>query len=163
MTTHRIRARPPRGPVEAPPLSTDPDTLRSFLEDAAHFPGGQAAAVAFPRTEGEVAALVRDHERILPIGAQSSVTGGATPRGEVILSTARLAEIGAIGSSRVRVQPGVPIAALLEALLGTAAVEGAMLPRVVLALYPAPEVLVQLRQVGHRREHQPLLEVALNG
>ena len=117
MTTHRIRARPPRGPVEAPPLSTDPDTLRSFLEDAAHFPGGHAAAVAFPRTEGEVAALVRHHERVLPIGAQSSVTGGATPRGEVILSTARLAEIGAIGSSRVRVQPGVPIAALKEALL----------------------------------------------
>jgi D-lactate dehydrogenase (cytochrome) len=117
MTTHRIHTRAPREPVEAPPLVTDADTLRSLLEDAAHFPGGHAPAAAFPRTEGEVAALVRQHRRILPIGAQSSVTGGATPRGEIILSTAKLAGIGPIATTHVRVQPGVPILALKEALV----------------------------------------------
>jgi D-lactate dehydrogenase (cytochrome) len=116
MTTHCIHTRAPREPVEAPPLVTDADTLRSLLEDAAHFPGGHALAAAFPRSEGEVAALVRQHRRILPIGAQSSVTGGATPRGEVILSTAKLTGIGPIAPTHVRVQPGVPIVALKEAL-----------------------------------------------
>jgi D-lactate dehydrogenase (cytochrome) len=116
MTTHRASTRPPREPIEAPLLVTDAETLRSFLEDAAHFPGGHAPAVAFPRTEGEVAALIRQHRRILPIGAQSSVTGGATPRGEVILSTAKLARIGPIAATHVRVQPGVPIVTLKEAL-----------------------------------------------
>lgn len=115
MTTHRAITRPPREPV-APELVTDPETLRSFLEDAAHFPGGRAPAVAFPRTEGEVAALIRQHPRILPIGAQSSVTGGATPRGEVIVSTAKLVGLGPIAPTRVRVQPGVPIVTLKEAL-----------------------------------------------
>ena len=116
MPTHRIEARPPRAPLDLPAVATDAGTLASFLEDAAHFPGGHAEAVAFPRNEGEVAALVRAHPRILPIGAQSSVTGGATPRGEVILSTAKLAAIGAIGFESMRVQPGVPIATLKEAL-----------------------------------------------
>jgi len=116
MPTHRIEARPPRGPLDLPALATDAGTLASFLEDAAHFPGGHATAVSFPRSEGEVAALVRQSRRVLPVGAQSSVTGGATPRGEVILSTAKLAAIGTMGLESVRVQPGVPILTLKEAL-----------------------------------------------
>jgi D-lactate dehydrogenase (cytochrome) len=116
MTTHRIEARPPRGRVESPPLTTDADIVKTFLEDAAHFPGGHAPAVAFPTTEAEVAALLRGHSRVLPIGAQSSVTGGATPRGEIVLGTAKLAAIGHVGEDEVRVQPGVPIATLQEAL-----------------------------------------------
>lgn len=116
MTTHRIETRPARPPLELPAVATDADVLRSFLEDAAHFPGGHATAIAFPRSEGEVAALVRQQRHILPIGAQSSVTGGATPRGELILSTAKLAAIGAIGPESMRVQPGVPIVTLKEAL-----------------------------------------------
>ncbi len=117
MPRHRIETRLARAPADVPALVSDADTLRSYLEDAAHFPGGRAAAVAFPRTEGEVAALVRTERHLLPIGAQSSVTGGATPRGEVILSTAKLSSIGAIGPDRVRVQPGVPIVTLKEALI----------------------------------------------
>jgi D-lactate dehydrogenase (cytochrome) len=117
MSTHRIIARPPSGPGTAPPVSHDADTIRSLLEDAAHFPGGYADAVAFPRSEAEVAALLQQHARVLPIGAQSSVTGGATPRGELILSTAKLAGILQIGTDSVRVQPGVSLAALQEAML----------------------------------------------
>ncbi len=117
MPGHRIETRPPRAAADAPALVTDTDTLRSYLEDAAHFPGGHAVAIAFPRTEGEVAALVRAERHILPIGAQSSVTGGATPRGEVILSTAKMASIGPIGPDSVAVQPGVPIVTLKEALV----------------------------------------------
>jgi D-lactate dehydrogenase (cytochrome) len=63
-----------------------------------------------------VAALVARYPRVLPIGAQSSLTGGATPRGDLVLSTARMDRIVEIGRDFVRVQPGVPIATLQQAL-----------------------------------------------
>ncbi|HEY3383665.1 MAG TPA: FAD-binding oxidoreductase [Vicinamibacterales bacterium] len=114
--SHRIAARAPRGPVSSPPVDSDASTLQSYLEDAAHYPGGVAAGVVVPRSEGEVAAVVRDHPRVLPIGAQSSVTGGATPRGEVVLSTAKMAAIIEIGDEVARVQPGLPLVTLKETL-----------------------------------------------
>jgi D-lactate dehydrogenase (cytochrome) len=116
MATHRARTRPPRPPVVAPRVLTDAEIVAAHLEDAAHFPDGYATGVAFPRSEGEVAALVREAHTVLPIGAQSSVTGGATPRGDLVLSTARLDDVLHIGADRVRVGPGVSIAALQSAL-----------------------------------------------
>ena len=114
--SHRIAARPSHGSSATPPLTCDPDTVRSYLEDAAHYPGGQAAGVVFPRTEAEVAAVLRAFERVLPVGAQSSVTGGATPRGEVVLSTSRMAQILRRGVADVRVQPGLPLVTLKQDL-----------------------------------------------
>ena len=122
--SHRASARPPKALVEPPPLNTEPDVLRSYLEDAAHFPGGVAAGVVVPRNEAEVAAVVRSCARVLPIGAQSSVTGGATPRGEVVLSTARMTEVVELGPDLVRVLPGLPIVSLKQRL----ATEGAYYP-----------------------------------
>ncbi len=114
--SHRMCARPARGPLADPPRSSDPDAVRAFLEDAAHFPGGRADAVVFPRTEGEVSAAVRSSPRVLPIGAQSSVTGGATPDGGVVLATSRMAALLEVGRDEVRVQPGLPLAELKAAL-----------------------------------------------
>jgi D-lactate dehydrogenase (cytochrome) len=117
MPDHSIRARPPAGGVTAPPrIGRDPDVLASFLEDAAHFPGGFASGLCTPSTEAEVAALVRTAASVLPIGAQSSLTGGATPRGEVLLSTSRLNRILASGDDWVRVEAGVTLVDLDAAL-----------------------------------------------
>ena len=99
-----------------PILQRDPAVLASFLEDAAHFPGGHADAIASPTTEAEVAEVVRAAAAVLPIGAQSSLTGGATPMGEVVLSTSRLNRVLDIGSDFVRVQAGVTLAELDTAL-----------------------------------------------
>ncbi len=99
-----------------PFLQTDPAILAGFLEDAAHFPGGHAAAIAQPRSEAEVADVLRASAAVLPIGAQSSLTGGATPMGEVLLGTMRLNRILDIGDDWVRVQPGVTLADLDAAL-----------------------------------------------
>ena len=90
MPGHAIHARPPRGEPSIPTVTQDPDVLASFLEDAAHFPGGHAAGIASPSSEAAVAALLRTASSVLPIGAQSSLTGGATPMGEVLLNTSRL-------------------------------------------------------------------------
>jgi D-lactate dehydrogenase (cytochrome) len=117
MPDHAIRARLPCGAADSPPqIGRDPDVLASFLEDAAHFPGGFAAGIATPSSEADVAALVRSVPAVLPIGAQSSLTGGATPNGEVILSTSHLNRVLEVGPDWVRVEAGVSLTEL-DALL----------------------------------------------
>jgi D-lactate dehydrogenase (cytochrome) len=117
MPDHIIHARQPETSA-SPRIGRDPDVLATFLEDAAHFPGGFAAGIATPASEAEVAAVMRSGSSVLPIGAQSSLTGGATPRGEVLLSTARLNRILASGDDWIRVQAGVTLVDLDAALAG---------------------------------------------
>ena len=107
-------------------LYSNPDLLASFLSDAAHVPGGHAAGVAFPRNVTEVVTVVREAAHLLPIGAQSSLTGGATPRGDVVLSTRSLTAIEVLSDHRVRVGAGVPLAELQRVL----AAEGLYYPPV---------------------------------
>ncbi len=117
MATNRIRTRPPRADRRAPPGPLPvSDDVSGFLDDAAHYPGGHAPAVAFPRDEAECAALVRDADRVLPVGAQSSLTGGATPMGHLVLSSSRMNAVGHLADDRITVQPGVALTTLREAL-----------------------------------------------
>ncbi|MFI5179743.1 MAG: FAD-binding oxidoreductase, partial [Vicinamibacterales bacterium] len=112
-----IRARPAAGgPVVPPRIGHDPDILAAFLEDAAHFPGGSARGIAAPASEAEVAAVIRSASTVLPIGAQSSLTGGATPLGELLIGTSRLNAIVASGDDWIRVQAGVTLVDLDLAL-----------------------------------------------
>jgi D-lactate dehydrogenase (cytochrome) len=110
-----LRARRP-APALAPPLERDPAILASFLSDAAHVPGGSSPGIVFPRDEAEVAAIVAASDRVLAIGAQSSLTGGATPRGEVLVSTRALSAIGIPADGCVQVGAGVPLAVLQQVL-----------------------------------------------
>jgi D-lactate dehydrogenase (cytochrome) len=115
MASHRIAARPPCGAPHRPAPITDPDRLRLVAEDAAHV-AGHASALVAPATEAEVADVLRSADRVLAIGAQSSLTGGATPLGDVVLSTSRFNRILEIGADRVRVEAGVTLADLDAAL-----------------------------------------------
>jgi D-lactate dehydrogenase (cytochrome) len=74
--------------------------------------------VAFPTSADEVAALLAGARRVLPVGAQSSLTGGATPRGDLVLSTRRLTRVDDAGSGLVRAGAGVPLADLQRSLAG---------------------------------------------
>lgn len=116
MASHRIRARPPRGRIVDVDVRRDAETVSAVLEDAAHHPGGRAAGVARPATEADVAALVRGSSHVLPIGAQSSLTGGATPTGGLVLDLRRFDRIVAVRPDEVVVQSGVPIGTLQAAL-----------------------------------------------
>jgi D-lactate dehydrogenase (cytochrome) len=100
----------------APLVDTSSELVASFLSDAAHVPGGHAVGVAFPRTIEDVAAIVAGADHVLPVGAQSSLTGGATPRGDVIVSTRALIDIEILPEQQVRVGAGVPLADLQRAL-----------------------------------------------
>ena len=86
------------------------------LEDAAHLAGGHARGLAFPCDIADVSALMRRAEPLLPIGAQSSVTGGATPMGELLVSSLRMNSVLEVGSGEVRAQAGVTLDALDAAL-----------------------------------------------
>lgn len=96
-------------------LETDPDVLAGYLEDAAHYPGGHAAALARPSTLEEVAWVVTQGRSVLPVGAQSSLTGGATPAGDVLLSTAHLTSLR-VSNDRVVAGAGVRLRDLQDAL-----------------------------------------------
>jgi D-lactate dehydrogenase (cytochrome) len=113
---HTCRTRPPRGSASACRIARDSDTVAAFLEDAAHYPGGHAAGIAYPRSEADVAEILRTADRVLTVGAQSSLTGGATPFGEVILSTARMNQVLASSAEAITVQPGVTLDAVQAAL-----------------------------------------------
>jgi D-lactate dehydrogenase (cytochrome) len=103
------RARDARGEPASAGVETSPETIGRYLEDAAHYPGGHADGIARPRSEVDVARLVAGASRILAVGAQSSVTGGATPHGGVVLSTERLTTIDTAGPAHVRAGAGVPL------------------------------------------------------
>lgn len=109
---HRLRTRPPRGPVRLPELLQSPAEIQPYLQDAAHYPGGHSPCAALPRQEGEMAALLQQAPHLLVVGAQSSLTGGATPRGEWIASTQRMTDLQFPRSDRVRAQAGVPLLTL---------------------------------------------------
>ena len=114
-------------------LEQDPELVARFLRDAAHYPGGHAAGVVRPRTVGEVveclarASAPRDRGayKVLTVGAQSSLTGGATPLGDVVLSTERLTAVSVEGD-RVRAGAGATLQAVQDAL----AASGRWLPPV---------------------------------
>ena len=102
-----------------PRIDDDPAVVSAFLSDAAHVPGGHACGVAFPRNEAETAAAVAIAARVLPVGAQSSLTGGATPRGDLVLSTRALTTVGTPTRGLVTAGAGVPLLELQRRLAAT--------------------------------------------
>ncbi len=117
MSTSRIKARTARGQGEPTPLLvTNAKVLANFLEDAAYYPGGHAPSLAEPRSESDIVKLLAKTKRVLPVGAQSSLTGGATPMGEMVLSTAQLTSIIDVGPTAIRVGAGVPLSGLQKNL-----------------------------------------------
>lgn len=73
-----------------PRAETDKDILSGWLEDAAHYPGGASQEVFFPSCEAEIAAILDRGQPCLAVGAQSSLTGGATPHGESLIAFSQM-------------------------------------------------------------------------
>jgi D-lactate dehydrogenase (cytochrome) len=116
MAARSIRARAPRGSANGSAIQHDPDIVARFLEDAAHFPGGTASGVAAPADEAAISALLAGASRVLPVGAQSSLTGGATPMGDLVIHFGRMNRILEIRRETVRAQAGVTLVELEAAL-----------------------------------------------
>jgi D-lactate dehydrogenase (cytochrome) len=114
----RIRARLPRGEERRPQALTSPDAVEPYLRDAAGTPGGHTPLVLLPRSEAEVAVALRESRAILPVGAQTSLTGGATPFGHVVLSLSRMDEIGHLSGDEIELGAGVALLSLDAHLRG---------------------------------------------
>src|SRR5438094_2797636 len=118
MSSPTIRAREPAGACSTVVIDRSAESVNPHLEDAAHFPGGHAEALAKPRTEADVAGVIAAASQVLAIGAQSSVTGGATPNGGLILSTERFTAFERVANDRVRCGAGLPLVTLQKLLGG---------------------------------------------
>jgi D-lactate dehydrogenase (cytochrome) len=119
MSVPRVRTRRPQGTVRPGLVDRSDTACRAVCEDAAHYPDGRAAGVATPATEAEIAALLRRGEPLLPVGVQSSLTGGATPHGEIVVRMTGLDDIGPLRGGTVTGGAGVTLDRL-QAVLGDA-------------------------------------------
>lgn len=100
-------------------IITDETQLKHVSSDAAHYPGGHTPELVrlFPDAgEAEVAYILQSYSKIIPIGAQTSLTGGATPMGEVILDMTQRNKILNIGEDRITVQTGISLYRMQEVL-----------------------------------------------
>lgn len=118
-----VRARAPRRSDPPQPLR-DPEILQAYVEDASAYPGGEARGLLRTAEPEAAAAWLRatwgSGVSALPQAARSSLTGGAVPRGEVVLSVEKWTEIGAVsrhaGGARLDVGAGVRLRDLQRAL-----------------------------------------------
>ncbi len=113
---HRVTTRPPHGSLSSSSAAITDEQIQAVLHDSAQYPGGYASLLIQPQSEAELASILRQYACVLPIGAQSSLTGGATPMGEVVVSLTHLTKILEIGPETVRVQAGISLRALQEEL-----------------------------------------------
>jgi D-lactate dehydrogenase (cytochrome) len=110
----------PAADVDVPVAEHDPDVVGAYLEDASGRPPGRAGGLVRPAGPAQVAAWLRSTagtgERVLPQAARSSLTGGAVPDGEVVLSVERLRSLGPVepdgDRATVRVGAGVRLGEL---------------------------------------------------
>jgi D-lactate dehydrogenase (cytochrome) len=107
-------------------VKTDPDVIRTYLEDSSFLGEGEAERVALPESAREVADLLREESadgRPVTVSAGGTgTTGGRVARGGTILATDRLAGLHELvreegGGGRAVVGPGLPLQALQSAAL----------------------------------------------
>jgi D-lactate dehydrogenase (cytochrome) len=111
-----VAARGARGEAGSVRRLRSVEDLEPLLSDAAHYPGGRTNEAVFPTNEAELAAVLAEGGSVLVVGAQSSLTGGATPRGERVISMARMNRVLAWKEDSVVVEAGLVLAELAEEL-----------------------------------------------
>ena len=120
--------------TRAPHVVYDPEILEGYLEDASGSPPGSASGLVRVDSEAQAATFLRETNgrnlKILIQAARSSLTGGAVPDGEVVVSVERMNERGPLeptpGGGEVTVQPGMRLRDLQRSL----AAEGYYFPPV---------------------------------
>src|SRR3989344_5077842 len=76
---------------------TDPDIIKSYLEDTSHLPGGSAEGVYLPASGAEVLEAVKEcaaKQTLLTVSAaETGTTGGCIPFGGWVLTTRNLTKV----------------------------------------------------------------------
>jgi D-lactate dehydrogenase (cytochrome) len=100
-------------------LITDPDELDAIKTDAAAMQGRGARGLLIPRTESALCAFLRanPNEHIIAQGALTSLTGGATPDDDVVVSLKKLNHLQVLPDRKLAIAgPGLLLANLQESL-----------------------------------------------
>jgi D-lactate dehydrogenase (cytochrome) len=96
---YEIRAEKPRRDAVRKDLekSTDPSIIENYLTDESVLIKGDAEEVIFPRTEGQIAEVLRNANekniRVTISGAGTGITGARVPQGGIVLSTEKLTNV----------------------------------------------------------------------
>jgi D-lactate dehydrogenase (cytochrome) len=118
---HVVAPKPSRGPDGDAPLrvQTDPDELSLVNMDAAAMRGAGAAGLVEPRSEAQLGAWLRDNPDapVLVQGALTSLTGGATPQRDIVVSTRRLTSLEIHPEGRTAICGAGVVLATLQAEL----------------------------------------------
>jgi D-lactate dehydrogenase (cytochrome) len=113
-----VRASAPWSEATPPcEISLDPELLEAHARDAAGLAFGGPEGILLPRSEATLARWLAEHpaQRILAQGALTSLTGGASPDHEIVVSLRRMDALAVEGLT-ARVGPGLLLATLDEAL-----------------------------------------------
>jgi D-lactate dehydrogenase (cytochrome) len=106
--------------VACPEIIRDPAILEGYLEDASGAPPGRAAGLVRLESEEQASSFFRrtlqSGEKILFQAARTSLTGGAVPDDELVVSVEKMGRVGPMDGERLRVQPGVRLEELQEHL-----------------------------------------------
>ncbi len=109
-------------------VSDRPSDLRGNATDATELPTEPPLLVVYPRSAGQVKAIValanRTGTRLVPRGGGSGLCGGACADGALVVNMTRMDRILRIGRRGVKVQPGV----ILDDLGRRLAKAGMMMP-----------------------------------
>lgn len=99
------------------------EQMTDYLRDESRSTG-EAEAVYFPASEEDVIRILRQypHKTITVQGSRTGLTAGAVPQGGIVLNMSRMNRILSDlqpGCDKVRVQPGLALQTLRDALQGT--------------------------------------------
>ena len=102
----------------------DQDIIKPFTRDWSNIPGGQADLLVRPKTAEECAIILRTcKKQKIPLtisAGQTNLTGSATPKGGIVLSTSKLKESSIsinIKNKSVRTAVGFPLEEMREEVL----------------------------------------------
>lgn len=101
-----------------PPLQRDPDILIGRQKDAAGISGTLAQGLFIPQNEAQLVTFLRKNPQtpLLVQGARTSLTGGATPQKDILISLEKWNQITQLSPHQVRVSTGVYLRDLLQFL-----------------------------------------------
>ncbi|MEA2089741.1 MAG: FAD-binding oxidoreductase [Thermoproteota archaeon] len=101
---HEIYAEKPRKDAVETELehSIDPSVIENYLTDESVLIRGNAEEVVFPRTEEQIAEVLRNanekNVRVTVSGAGTGITGARVPQGGTVLSTEKFTDVFPCGS-----------------------------------------------------------------
>jgi D-lactate dehydrogenase (cytochrome) len=102
-----IAEKPRKDPVQSEiERTTDPKILENYLTDESRIIFGHAEEVCFPKTEEDIAKILKEANekgvRVTISGGGTGITGSRVPQGGIVLSTEKITNLFGFGENLVK-------------------------------------------------------------